>query len=118
MTLPPPSTSRDAVDHHDVDAVVRGVTPAPSTVTSIASPSEIDEPMQTDVFEFSDVEIEDPIRKRTRSQSRMKETSVPPAEPVKKQTRVRRTTKKSESENQPTKLRRRAIKEEPITDDE
>jgi hypothetical protein len=96
--------------------VIRGVTPAPS----IVSPSDIDEPMQTDVYEFSDVEIEEPIRQsRTRSQSRMKETSVPPAEPEKKQPRVRRTSKKPESETAPTKLRRRrAIKEEPITDDE
>lgn len=73
--------------------------------------------MQTELFEFSDVEIEEPISKSTRSQSRMKENSMPPAEPEEKIIRIRRSSKKPESK-QPTKLRRRAIKEEPITDDE
>lgn len=107
------------VDHHDVDDVIRGLTPAPSPVQIIGSPSEIDEPMQTELFEFSDVEIEEPISKSTRSQSRMKDSSMPPAEPEEKITRIRRGSKKPESKNAPSKLRRRAIKEEePITDDE
>lgn len=116
VTLPP-KTSRDAVDHHDAVNVFRGVTPAPS----VSSPCELDEPMQTEVYEFSDVEIEEPVRSRTRSQSRMKESSVPPVdlEPEKKNTRVRRTSRKPESKAAPTKVRRRrAIVEEPITDDE
>lgn len=72
-----------------------------------------------DAFEFSDVEIEEPLRKRTRSQSRMKETSVPPAELETKVTKVRRGAKKVDAEKKPR--RRRVIKEETIelnTDDE
>lgn len=102
----PTNTSRDAVDHHDreIDAVIREMTPAPSLEAS-----DIEELMH-DVYEFSDVEVEEPLRKRTRSHSRMKETSVPPAEPEPKQVKVRRGVKQVEAAKKPR--RRRVIREE------
>lgn len=68
-------------------------------------------------FEFSDVELEQPIRTRTRSQSRIKEAPVPPPEPVVKQKKVRRGAKKVEGELQKPR-RRRVIREEVNTDDD
>lgn len=103
--------------------MIREMTPAPSTATSIVSNSDLDELMH-DVFEFSDVEVEEPMHEQTRetrSQSRMKEPSVPPAEP--KLTKVRRGAKKVDAEAVKKPRRRRVIREEPIeidnnTDDE
>lgn len=97
---------------------MREMTPAPSIEPS----TDVDEPMP-DNFEFSDVEIEEPMPKRTRSQSRMKETSLPAAEPAPKQTKVRRGAKKVDADAAAKKpRRRRVITEEPIdlmnTDDE
>jgi hypothetical protein len=99
------------------------MTPAPSTATSIVSASDLDEPMHdADAFEFSDVEVEEPIQKRTRSNSRMKDSSMPPEGPPQKQTKVRRGAKKVDAEAAAKKPRkRRVIREETIdinTDDE
>lgn len=99
----------------------------------IASPNlfngDEDEPM-LDAYEFSDVELEvgtkavypvdyqennEPIHKRTRGQSKTKETSVPPAEPSRRQAKVKRATKKNDPDYEP-RLRRRMIHEEPSID--
>lgn len=134
MTVRP--NTNDVTDFSRSETVVREMTPAPSIASPILFHSDQDETMR-DANEFSDVELElgsdamfeadyeqnvEPIPKRTRSQSKTKETSMPPAEPTRKQTKVKRGTKKVDPDYEP-RLRRRVIHEvhEPIgvdTDDE
>lgn len=76
--------------------------------------------MQDAHIEFSDIDVDEepiPLRTpgRTRSQSRIKETSMPPSEPVEKQKKVRRGAKAVGAEKQPR--RRRRIVEENTDDD-
>lgn len=97
------------------------MTPAPSSLASISDPDE--QLMHVD-FEFSDAdaEVEEPIRKRTRSQSRLREIPSAPTEPAPKVAKVRRGAKKVGAEAAAKKpRRRRVIAEEPAelnTDDE
>lgn len=70
-------------------------------------------------IDFSDVDVdEEPIRSRTRSQSRVKETSMPPSEPVEKKKKVKRGAKTVGAEKQQPKPRRRRAIAEENTDDE
>lgn len=99
--------SRDVVDHdRETSFVIREMTPAPSLAAS-----DSDEQIN-DVYEFSDVEVEEILRPRTRSHSRMKENSVPPAEPAPKQVKVRRGVKQVEVNAAKKPRRRRVIREE------
>lgn len=93
------------------------MTPAPA---DILHPN-FDEQMNEVNFEFSDIELEleEPVLTRTRSQSRAKENSVPPtrpstADPTRK-SKVKRGAKKIDPDyvEKPHRLRRRAINEEP-----
>lgn len=135
MTVRP--NTNDVTDFARYETVIREMTPAPSIASPILFHSDQDETM-CDANEFSDVEFElgsdavfeadseqnvEPIPKRTRSQSKTKEMSTASTvEPTRKQTKVKRGTKKVDPEYEP-RLRRRVIHEvhEPIdvdTDDE
>lgn len=70
----------------------------------------VDSLMQNENIEFSDIDEPIMTRARTRSQSRMKETSQPPVELEIKQKKGR--------PKRVAASRRRALKEEPITDDD
>lgn len=128
MTIPH-NKNRDVVDSIVAVEVLREVRREVSREAS-SPPAEPqvfyseEEPMQEDNFEFSDAEVaqdQEPVRTRTRSQSRAKENSVPPAEPLQKQKRVRRGTKKVVDTENEKPRRRRIIKVEPLelnTDDD
>lgn len=104
--------------------VPRQLTPAPEPILQPSLQDNYIEQANEINFEFSDAEMEldEPIQKRTRSQSRAKENSIPPADPVPKRTKVKRGSKKDDHEYEDKPRRRRHIKEEPepleITDDE
>lgn len=67
-------------------------------------------------FEFSDNEMEiEEEAPRTRSQSRAKESSMPPAEPVRKVTRAKKVS--NEENNKKPRRRRRIIEEVDADDD-
>jgi hypothetical protein len=125
VTLPQ-SNTRDVVDYVVYEKEELRLTTSESILSPPISPTieatmDQDVPMHEENFEFSDVEPEqDPNRKRTRSQSRIKENSVPPPEPVQKQKKVRRGAKAVDGVSQKPR-RRRVIHEEPAelnTDDE
>lgn len=65
-------------------------------------------------FEFSDTDEPRMTRARTRSQSRAKENSAPPADEL-KPTALKRSKKTTKTERV---RRRRPLKEEPISDDD
>lgn len=72
----------------------------------------LDQPINEDVFEFSDDPemYYEPAQVRTRSQSKTKEASLPPAEPVKpkvrKQAKVKRASKKADPDYGPRRRRK------------
>lgn len=90
----------------------RQLTAAP--VHNVLQP-DIDEQMNEVNLEFSDaeleLEIEEPITRKTRSQSRVKENSMPPAEPILK-TKVKKGAKKIDPDYVGKTRRRRVIEED------
>jgi len=125
VSTPPQISARDVTDYAVKENVHRQLTPAPEPILQPSLQDNYIEQANDINFEFSDAEMEldEPIPKRTRSQSRAKENSIPPAEPVLKHAKVKRASKKGDPEYAADKpRRRRRIKEEPepleITDDE
>ena len=122
MTTPQQVRTRDVTDYATREIVPRQLTPAPVYVPQ----QDFDEPMNEVNFEFSDIEleVEEQIIVRTRSQSKAKENSEPPAEPFRKQKKVKRAAKKHDPDYKAKPHRRRPlIEEEPEpnefnTDDE
>lgn len=118
-------TSRDATDCTDsvpMEAIM--MKPARPRPPSRASPSIVlddddeDVAMQDAHIEFSDTDVdEEPIPLRTRSQSRIKETSMPPSEPVESKKKVKRGAKAVGAEKQQKPRRRRRIIEENTDED-
>jgi len=109
-------TSRDVVDYGLDDALPQYITPPTSPLNN----GKADQDEQMHEFEFSDPEPDtEPKHVRTRSQSRMKEGSMPPVEPAPKKKKVRRDAIRVKEEMLPR--RRRAIQATPIeinTDDD
>lgn len=98
------------------EIVPRQLTPAPLQILQ----QNFDEEVNDVNFEFSDVELEleEPIPKRTRSQSKAKENSMPPVEATRKQTKVKRGTKKVDPDyTEKPRRRRPIIHEEPEASD-
>lgn len=100
----------------------RSVVVAQMTLTESFNdqPLEQEQPNE-DAFEFSDDPDMDfaslTTKIRTRSQSRTKESSVPPAEPVKKQTKVKRGAKKADPDYGPRRRRKIVeVKKEELSD--
>lgn len=116
VTLPQ-KQARDVVDYVEMEEIVRQYTPAPSGISPTVASTEPDEAMHEQNFEFSDIEMESELpRKRTRSQSRNKETMPPQSDPVLPPKKGRKAVKKADGVTQ--RPRRRRVIHEEITDED